>query len=79
MPLTLSTPLELDIPQTPETVDPELFKELLRVYNSLQLIAQALGDIQAATVIPAAAVDPATTMALVNAIRTVLIAAKITA
>ncbi len=77
MPTTLSTAIRLTIPQSPETVDPELFKEFLRVYTSLQLIAQALGDIQLGTALPVAAVDPATTMALVNAIRTLLIATKI--
>jgi hypothetical protein len=77
MPVTMSSPIELDIPQTPETVDPELFKELVRVYNSIQLLAQAFGDVQLGIVLPAAATDPATTMALVNAIRTLLITAKI--
>lgn len=77
MPATLSTAIRLDIPQSPETTNEELFKELLRVYNSLQILAQAIGQIQLGTAVPAAATDPATTMALVNSMRTALIAAKI--
>lgn len=75
--VAFSTLLKLDIPQLPETVDPELYKELVRVYNSLQLLAENLSQIQVGTAVPAAAIDPATTMALVNALRVVLIATKI--
>lgn len=75
--MAFNTALKLEIPQSPETPDPELFRELVRVYNSLQVIAQEIDLIQLGTAVPAAAVDPATTMALVNALRAVLIAAKI--
>lgn len=73
MPTTFSTALKLDIPQTPETVDPELFKEMIRVYNSLQIIADKLNTLEAGTALPAAATNAATTQTLVNEIRTLLI------
>lgn len=73
----MSTELELDIPQTPETLDPELFKELVRVYNSIQMLAQQFSTIQVGTSVPAAATDLPTALALLNSIRTLLITTKI--
>lgn len=74
---TFSTSLNLDIPQTPETLDTELFKELLRVYNSLQIIAQAIGDIQSESTLAADATDLPSAITLVNEIRSILITAKL--
>lgn len=111
--------VDLGLPATPETQNAELFKELLRIYNAINILAtgvdkytqdgnvvasiQALdtavaainatldaGTIplihspgnfgvngkaaQAAVTMPAAATDLATAIALVNVIRTTLIA-----
>lgn len=77
MPVTMSSSLQLDIPQSPETVDPELFKELVRVYNSLHILAQAFDEIQLETSLPLPATDLSSALVLLNAIRTLLITAKI--
>ncbi len=77
MPATQSSSLELDIPQSPEIIDPELFKEFLRVYNSMRIIVQALDEILVGDPLSADAIDLTTAIDLVNEIRAVLIAARI--
>lgn len=79
MPTTPSSALKLDIPLSPEILDPELFKELLRVYNSIRILEQAIGQIQVGTVVPGPASDLPTVIALLNEIRTVLVNTKIAA
>lgn len=78
---TISTSVQLDIPQTPEILEPELFKEFVRVYNSLQLLAQKIDDvvagIQLESPVSADATDLPSAIDLVNDLRSALIIAKI--